>query len=285
MRRRIERARESEAARRVVVDRSRRNCLLCRKRFEGRTFLCRDCSDQYRDREIPFAVRQRFYQELDFEYPERSNTYDIYNRPDAIVDALLRLPRHVAILEIGAGGGFLLEELRDAGFTDLTGSDITETAASEMSYRVPEADAVLADAERLGFLPEVFDVVVGSDVIEHLPDVDSHLESVARILKPGGLYFIKTPNRLVAEAYYRLRGLHDSYFWHPSMFTPSELRAKLAEHGMEMRMLKPQRVTEAQLVKLPGGDMLRSLATRAPVERLPAGLRPHLEVVARKKKE
>ena len=268
----------------MVVDRSTRNCLLCRRTFEGRTFLCRECSDQYRDGEIPFAVRQRFYQELDFEYPERSNTYDVYNRPDALVEALLRLPRHVAIFEVGVGGGFLLEELRDAGFTDLTGSDITETAVSEMSYRVPEADVVLADAERLSFLPEVFDVVVSSDVIEHLPDVDLHLESVARILKPRGLYFIKTPNRLAAEAYYRLRGLHDSYFWHPSMFTPAELRAKLADHGLEMRMLQPQRVTEAQLVKLPVGNVLRPLVSRIPVEHMPAGLRPHLEVVARKKK-
>ena len=259
--------------------------MLCRKTFEGRTFLCRECSDKYRGREIPFEVRQRFYQELDFEYPDRSNTYDIYNRPDALVEALLRLPRHVAILEVGAGGGFLLEELREAGFTDLTGSDITESAVSEISYRVPEVDVVLADAERLSFLPEVFDVVVSSDVIEHLPDVDLHLESVARILKPGGLYFIKTPNRRAAETYYRLRGLHDSYFWHPSMFTPSELRTKLAEHGMEMRMLKPQRVTEAQLVKLPGGDVLRPLAIRVPIERLPAGLRPHIEVVARKMRQ
>lgn len=267
----------------MVVDRSQRNCLLCNKRFVGRTFLCRECSDKYRGRDVPFDIRQRFYQELDFEYPERSNTYDTYNRPDALVEALLRLPRHVAILEVGAGGGFLLEELRDAGFTDLTGSDITDSAASEISYRVPEADVVLADAARLSFQPAVFDVVVSSDVVEHLPDVEQHFESVAKVLKPDGLYFIKTPNRRMAESYYRLRGLHDSYFWHPSMFTAAELRETLRRHGLEMRMLKPRRVTEAQLVKLPGGALLRPIATRMPVDRIPSELRPHLEVVARKR--
>lgn len=252
------------------------------KPFTGRTFLCRECSDRYRGRDVPFEVRQRFYQELDFEYPDRSNTYDVYNRPDALLAALMRLPRHVAILEVGAGGGFLLADLRDAGFTDLTGSDITETAVGEIARRVPEADVVLADASRLSFLPEVFDVVVSSDVIEHLPDVDAHFASVARILKPGGLYFIKTPNRLVAEAYYRVRGLHDSYFWHPSMFTADELSGALARYGLEMRALKPQHVTEAQLVKLPGGSVLRPFLSRLPVEYIPAGMRPHLEVVARK---
>jgi SAM-dependent methyltransferase len=115
-----------------------------------------------------------------------------------------------------------------------------------------------------------------------LPDVDRHLSEVARVLRPGGLCFIKTPNRIAAEAYYRLRGLHDSYFWHPSMFTRSELRAALARHGMEMRSLHPPRLTTAQLVKLPGPPLLRPLAARMPLNLVPAALRPHLEVVARR---
>ncbi len=269
----------------MVVERSERRCLLCMKRFTGRTFLCRECSDRYRGQEVPFELRQRFYQELDFEFPDRSNTYDVYNRPEALLTALLRLPRHVAILEVGAGGGFLLAELADAGFTDLTGSDITETAVGEIARRAPDADVVLADAEHLSFLPETFDVVISSDVIEHLPDVDAHFAGVARILRTGGLYFIKTPNRVAAEAYYRLRGLHDSYFWHPSMFTAGELSEALASHGLEMRALKPPRITEAQIVKLPGGSALRPLLARAPMERVPTSVRPHLEIVARKARQ
>ncbi|CAN5697138.1 hypothetical protein BH23CHL2_BH23CHL2_02070 [soil metagenome] len=266
----------------MVIDRSERTCLLCRQRFVGRTFLCRECSDRYRGAEIPFEVRQRFYRELDYEYPDRSNTYDVYNRPDALIAALLRLPRHVTILEVGAGGGFLLAELRDAGFTDLTASDVTASAGQEIQHRVPEADVLLADAARLPFKSSVFNVVISSDVIEHLPEVDDHLSEVARVLTPGGLYFIKTPNRRLAETYYRLRGLHDSYFWHPSMFTAPELSEALARHGLEMRVLQPQRLTEAQLVKLPGASMLRPLVARVPLEHVPAGMRPHLEVVARK---
>ncbi|MEZ4521251.1 MAG: class I SAM-dependent methyltransferase [Thermomicrobiales bacterium] len=266
----------------MVIDRSERSCLLCNKQFVGRTFLCRECSDRYRGQDVPFEIRQRFYQELDFEYPDRSNTYDVYNRPEALLEAIMRLPRHVAILEVGAGGGFLLQELHNAGFSDLTGSDITESAVLEMSRRIPEADLVLADAARLSFQPETFDIVISSDVVEHLPDVEEHFESVATILKPRGLYFIKTPNRLVAEAYYRLRGLHDSYFWHPWMFTAPELSGALERYGFEMRMLRPSRLTEAQMVKLPGGKLLRPIADRLPVEYIPAAVRPHLEVVARK---
>ncbi len=267
----------------MVVERSQRSCLLCARQFKGRTFLCRECSDYYRDREVPFDVRQRFYRELDFTYPQRSNTFNVYNRPEALLAALLRLPRGVAILEVGAGGGFLLEELHGAGFTDLTSSDITPSAIQEIRYRVPEADIVLADASRLPFKDKTFDVVVSSDVIEHLPDAGEHIAQVARILRPRGLYFIKTPNRRVAEAFYRARGLHDSYFWHPSMFTAAELRKALAGNGLEMRSLRPPRLTEAQLVKLPGGGLVKPILAKLPMERIPPALHPHLEVVARKR--
>lgn len=266
----------------MVVERTSRTCLLCERRFEGHTFLCRECADRYRHGPVPFEVRERFYRRLDEVYPERSNTYDVYNRPEALLRELKRLPRHVAVLEVGAGGGFLLAELAAEGFDDLTATDITATAIEEIAYRVPTADRVLADAERLPFKDASFDVVISSDVIEHLPDADRHIAEVARVLRPGGLYFIKTPNRRAAEAFYRLRGLYDSYFWHPSMFTAGELRVALAAHGLEMRALRPDRLTEAQLVKLPGSARLRPLAQRIPLERLPTALRPHLEVVARK---
>src|SRR5690606_23086534 len=155
---------------------------LCERHFEGRAFLCRECADRYRGAPVPFEVRQRFYRRLDEVYPERSNTYDVYNRPEALLRELKRLPRHVAILEIGAGGGFLLAELEDEGFEDLTATDITTTAIEEIGRRAPTAHRVLADGEALPFRDESFDVAISSDVIEHLPDARRHIAEVARVL-------------------------------------------------------------------------------------------------------
>lgn len=267
----------------MVVERSDRFCLLCGRNFIGRTFLCRDCSDRWRDQPVPLHIRQRFYEELDTAYSERSNTYGVYNRPEALLAAMERLPRQVSIFEPGAGGGFLARDLLDMGFTDLTVSDITNTTAQELARRVPEADILIADAARLPFRDETFDVVVSSDLIEHLPDAGSHIAEVRRVLKPGGLYFLKTPNRLVAEAYYRLRDLHDAYFWHPSMFSPRELRDAFARHGFDVRFLRPARLTGAQLAKLPGPKSLRGIAGRLPMGSIPVSMRPHLETVARKR--
>jgi SAM-dependent methyltransferase len=267
----------------VVVERSRRNCLLCGRMFEGRTFLCRACSDRYRDRPVPPATRRQFYEALDRQYPQRSNTHGAYNEPIALLREIECLPRDARILELGAGGGFFGAELHRLGFRYLTLSDFTTTALAALRERAPGALLVGADGARLPFAAASFDVVVASDVIEHIPEVEQHIAEVARVLAPGGRYLLKTPNRLVAAAFYRLRGLHDAYFWHPSMFAPRDLRETFGRYGFTTRILAQPRFTGAQLAKLPGPRLLRPLAGQVPLGWLPALLHPHLEAVATKR--
>jgi SAM-dependent methyltransferase len=226
-------------------------------------------------------VRRRFYEALDLAYPQRSNTYGAYNAPVALLRVFERLPRSVRILEIGAGGGFLGQQLSMLGFEHLTLTDFTATTLAELRTRAPGANVVEADASTLPFPDATFNVVVSSDVIEHLEPVEDHLAEVARVLQPGGLYLLKTPNRRLAEAFYRLRGLHDSYFWHPSMLAPGELRELFGRYGFALRFLRAPNLTGAQLAKLPGPQALRALAARLPLGWLPPAVQPHLEVVAR----
>lgn len=266
----------------MVVERSRRRCLLCRREFEGRTFLCWDCSGRYRAGPIPTAVRQQFYEELDREYPARSNTYGAYNEPAGLLRAIDRLPRGARILELGAGGGHLGVTLAGKGFRNITLSDFTATTLAAIRERLPAIEVVSADASSLPFAAGSFEVVITTDVIEHLPDVEQHLREVSRVLVSDGVYLVKTPNRLMADAYYRLRGLHDSYFWHPSMLSPGELRATFARHGFETRMIPAKRLTGAQVAKLSGPLGLRRLAGRLPLGWAPVVLQPHLEVVGKK---
>ena len=266
----------------MVVERSRRTCLLCGKSFEGRTFLCRECSDDYQGRQVPLEVRKQFYEALDRAYPARSNTHGDWNVPVSLLRELDRLPPDARILELGAGGGFLGAELSARGFQRLVLTDLTATALAAMRQRVPGALYAAADAARLPFRDETFDAVISSDLIEHLPrpDVERHLADVQRVLAPGGQYFLKTPNRLTAQVFYWLRGLHDSYFWHPSMFSPSELGRTLARYGLHLHLVAQPRLTGAQLAKLPAGRWTRPLARRLPIGYLPPNLRPHLEGVA-----
>jgi SAM-dependent methyltransferase len=252
---------------------------LCGRVFRGRAFLCRECADRYRHQPVPIAVRQRFYEEIDHIYPDWSNTYGQYNPPHGLLAHLDALPRSLRILEVGAGGGFTLEVLRRMGFEHLTGSDLTKTTLAAMHGRVGQTPLVAADAEALPFCGGSFDLLLSSDVVEHLPDLERHIAEAARLLDDGGYYLFKTPNRLMAEAYYRARGMYDAYFWHPSMSSPAEIRSLLGRHGFSARFAAAPRLTEAQVRKIPL-KLLRPLARRIPLSRLPLQLRPHLEVIA-----
>jgi len=263
----------------VVVDRSDRPCLLCGRVFRGRAFLCKDCADRYRHQPIPLAVRQHFYEEIDRVYPEWSNTYGQYNPPHGLLAFLEALPRSLRILEIGAGGGFTLELLRGMGFEHLTGSDLTNTTLAAMRARVGQTQLVAADAEALPFRDGSFDLLLSTDVVEHLPVLQRHIAEAARLLTDGGYYLLKTPNRLMADTYYRVRGMYDAYFWHPSMSSPGEIRSLLVQQGFSVRFAAVPGLTEAQVRKIPL-KLLQPLARRMPLSRLPLQLRPHLEVIA-----
>ena len=268
----------------MVVEWSIRRCLLCRGEFEGRTFLCRECSDRYREGPLPASIRQQFYEALDREYPARSNTYGSYNEPAGLLQAIARLPRNARILELGSGGGHLGVTLASMGFTRITLSDFTTTTLAAIRERLPSIEVVSTDASSLPFEEESFEAVITTDVIEHLPDVDEHLVEVSRVLVSDGVYLVKTPNRPIADAYYTLRDMHDSYFWHPSMFSPEELRATFGGHGFETKMIPAKRLTGAQIAKMPGPTILRRVAGRLPLGWVPVVLQPHLEVVGKKRR-
>ncbi|HEX7102569.1 MAG TPA: methyltransferase domain-containing protein [Nitrolancea sp.] len=266
----------------MVVDRSNRPCLLCGRVFRGRAFLCRDCAERYRDKPIPVDVRQRFYAEIDRVYPDWSNTYGQYNPPVGLFAFIDGLPRDIRVLEVGAGGGFTLERLRQMGFNRLAGLDLTESTLAAMRERAPDARLVAADAEALPFRDGSFDLLLSSDVVEHLPALEEHFAEAARLLTLDGYYLFKTPNRLMAQAYYCLRGMYDAYFWHPSMSSPGEIRSRLVRHNFTVRFAAAPHLTEAQLRKIPSTPG-RRLARILPLGRLPLPMRPHLEVIAQKR--
>lgn len=97
------------------------------------------------------------------------------------------------ILEIGCGLGHLLGWLADR--FELYGTDINPWALAEASKNVPEAHFLLLSAEDLGVFPdEIFQVVVAKHVFEHLPDPNLSIAEISRVLVPGGVLLLATPN-------------------------------------------------------------------------------------------
>lgn len=105
--------------------------------------------------------------------------------------------RGARILDVACGEGALLSLLREQGYSDLAGCDISpENVAlcSELGL-----DCVRQwDALRLAEMPglERYHTVFAMDMLEHLPKqaAASFLEAVRGLLLPGGSVIIQTPN-------------------------------------------------------------------------------------------
>ncbi|MDN5715803.1 MAG: class I SAM-dependent methyltransferase [Janibacter sp.] len=97
--------------------------------------------------------------------------------------------RPARLLDIGCGRGFLLDRLGEVGLTGMTGMDVYDDVRSD------RWDYVRGDVtQRLPFDDQSFDCVVAGEIIEHVPDPDSFLREIRRVLTPGGTVVLSTPN-------------------------------------------------------------------------------------------
>lgn len=104
--------------------------------------------------------------------------------------------RYERVLEVGAGTGFFVINLWQAGFV---GDDVHATDISERMLQVCKRNAAehgldlvttQGDAEELPYPEGRFDLVVGHAFLHHLPDPAAALAEMHRVLAPGGTLVI-----------------------------------------------------------------------------------------------
>jgi SAM-dependent methyltransferase len=102
-------------------------------------------------------------------------------------------PARGRVLEVGCGLGHLLSWLVDR--YQAYGTDINPWALSQARRNVPAAHFALMSAEDLGGFPSAsFQIVVVKHVVEHLPFPEQAVAEMSRILAPGGVLILATPN-------------------------------------------------------------------------------------------
>lgn len=117
-------------------------------------------------------------------------------------------------LELGCGTGFFLLNLMQAGvaargsMTDLSPGMVGTALRNARLLGLDDGavDGRVADAERIPYDDDTFDLVVGHAVLHHIPDVELALREVLRVLRPGGRFvFAGEPTR-IGDAYARRLG-------------------------------------------------------------------------------
>lgn len=165
---------------------------------------------------------------------EKYSQYWWSNRFYALL-ARRNAPKRGRVLEVGCGLGHLLTWLVDRYL--VFGTDINPWALTQARLNVPQGNFVLQSAENLGaFTNQSFQIVVAKHVVEHLYQPERAIAEMSRVLAPGGLLLIATPN---LDSPMRARkkegwiGYKDPT--HISLKPPAEWLSYLRTNGLQIR--------------------------------------------------
>lgn len=132
------------------------------------------------------------------------------------------IPPDAKILEIGCAGGPLIRLLTEAGYTNIYGIDVSEDAIA-MCVRREIHNVQVMDGGKTDFSDGEFDLIIASDVLEHIEHDDQALADWYRILKPSGKIILFVP------AFGFLWSGHDVANRHFRRYTKSMLLGRLKE--------------------------------------------------------
>lgn len=146
------------------------------------------------------------------------------------------------VLDLGCGEG---RHLHAAYFSakitaiglDLSYDDVVSTREGFESYpdltdTHPRYGLTVGDALHLPFADASFDVVICSEVLEHLPDYHGALKEIARVLRADGQLAVSVPRQGPEEICWRLSShYHSAPGGHVRIFREKNLRAAIQEHA------------------------------------------------------
>jgi SAM-dependent methyltransferase len=138
------------------------------------------------------------------------------------------------VCDVGSGKGYLARKLLARGAKTVTAVDISFPYLSRMVGE-PGISPVLANAEALPFVDH-FDVIVATDVLEHVLNIGSFLYCVNRALRAGGRLFVRVPFRENLLSYSPHFGC-PYRFVHLRTFDRPLLRQALEEAGFAVMRL------------------------------------------------
>jgi len=150
------------------------------------------------------------------------------------------------VLDIGCGGGILAESMEKQG-AQVTGIDLGEdmlqAARLHQETSKTQVNYLLTSAEEFAVThAHEFDVVTCLELLEHVPDPSSIINSAAKLVKPGGQVFFSTVNRniksylfAIVGAEYVLKILPKNTHDFAKFIRPSELAEWARKTGLTVK--------------------------------------------------
>jgi ubiquinone/menaquinone biosynthesis C-methylase UbiE len=142
------------------------------------------------------------------------------------------IPERAKVLDVGSGYSVFRMTRPDWPF-QVTCYDLDDAAMHKMAKEAPDYSWITGDAASLPFEDASFDAVFAGEILEHLPDARSGFAEWLRVLKPGGVIILSTPNKhRLMNAINRVADILNPE--HISEMSYRELNTMMGDHGLKI---------------------------------------------------
>ncbi|MEH6476764.1 MAG: class I SAM-dependent methyltransferase [Sneathiella sp.] len=143
------------------------------------------------------------------------------------------------VLDVGCNLGYFVEACRELDM-QAVGVEVSESVVEQAKEYFPKSDFICDFLENIDFEDQRFDVVYTSEVLEHVPDVNAFMSSIATNMNNGGVLYLTTPELKGYQNNSKTGGWNNLHAPnHRQYFSKDNIVKFLKKHGFEnIRLLR-----------------------------------------------
>jgi len=168
-------------------------------------------------------------------------------RINEVLGGFEKFRKNNKMLDVGCGPGLFLIEAKKRGW-EVYGTEFTD---KQLAYLKDKGiNTLKGKLTNNSFEDGLFDVIISSEVIEHINNPVEEMQQFHRLLRKGGVVYITTPNFNALERYL-LKGDYEiiEYPEHLSYYTPTTINLLLTNNGFEKLKITTTGVSIARIKK------------------------------------
>jgi len=200
-------------------------------------------------------------------------------RINEVLDGFEKFRKNNKMLDVGCGPGLFLIEAKKRGW-EVYGTEFTD---KQLVYLKDKGiNTLKGKLTNNSFEDGLFDVIISSEVIEHINNPVEEMQQFHRLLRKGGVVYITTPNFNALERYL-LKGDYEiiEYPEHLSYYTPTTINLLLTNNGFEKLKITTTGISIARIkkgIKRKNNESIEQISSdEALREQLEIGYKRHIK--------
>lgn len=166
----------------------------------------------------------------------------LYNKPIDLFDLRLApLPVGGSVLDIGFGFGQAIINFSKAGFTTYAldnSQELLDALAARVAKENVKMTILKSEATSIPLPDNSLDLVILTEVLEHVVPYEQLVDEIYRVLKPGGYLILSVPTYSTEQIYTFLNKDYPKSATHVNLFRKSYLKKMFTRHRFQVIKVK-----------------------------------------------